>query len=129
MNPERIIESAKTLGILLYQEGGNLKYFGNIPPNWVEISKEWLPFKSEVIAYLENPPWAHRVALAKAQTALAKSRAGFSCQYLGKLIDPKPACGCGPLHECAKFGQCVTNGNTAKYRKCTNCPEYKIEAY
>jgi hypothetical protein len=128
MDAESIVSIAKENGVLLYQENGKLKFYGSIPANWLELTAQWLPFKPAVIAYLENPPWAHRVALAKAQAGLAKMRAGVPCQYLGKLIDPKPACGCGPLHECAKFGQCVTSGNSAKYRKCTNCPEYKIEA-
>lgn len=124
MTPEEIVEYASTLGLLLYKNGNQIDYFGQLPPNFVELFKAWLPYKPMILEYLENPVWGHRVRLAKAQAAASKKRLNLPCVYLGDLLNAKPACGCGALHGCAKYGQAVLTGSSNQYRVCSRCPDY-----
>lgn len=124
MTPGEIVEQAASLGILLFNDNGRIGHFGQLPSNFCDLSKAWLPFKQAVLDYLENPPWAHRVRLAKAQVAASKNRLNLPCVYLGELINPKPACGCGALHKCEKYGEAVLTGTNNKYRVCSKCNDY-----
>ena len=82
----------------------------------------------EVIEYLKNPTAAHRQRIGKAMLTAIKIKQGLPCIYLGSLINPKPNCGCGALHKCAIYGECVINGQGAgKWRSCTGCQNYTIQ--
>ncbi|CAB4160901.1 hypothetical protein UFOVP731_21 [uncultured Caudovirales phage] len=125
MSPEQIVEEAARLGILLYVQDGRLKYFGTRPEGWLEISKSWLEFRNDIIKYLESPLWTHRVRLAKAFAAKAKSTSGIPCKFLGILLELKPSCGCGPRHSCEKYGDCVLSGSGGgKWKVCSQCSDY-----
>lgn len=123
MSPESIINAAKELGVLLFQENGVLKYFGKLPSNWIDIVRDWVPYQPDVVAYLKNPPWAHRVLLAKAAAEMSR-RQSLPCIHLGPLIEAKPACGCGARHHCGKHGECVLSGATNRWPVCSRCPDY-----
>lgn len=124
MSPEEIVEKAASLGVILFNDSGKLSFYGQIPSGWIELTKSWLLQKPSILSYLENPPWAHRVRLAKAQVAASKNRLNLPCIYLGELINPKPACGCGALHKCEKYGEAVLTGTNNKYRVCSKCNDY-----
>lgn len=124
MNPEEIVDFAASLGVLLFNDSGKLSFYGQLPTEWIEIVRPWISQKQKILEYLENPVWAHRVRLAKAQAAASKRRLNLPCVYLGDLVNAKPACGCGPLHNCAKYGQAVLTGTSVKYRACSRCPDY-----
>jgi len=125
MNPQAIIDAAAGKGVLLYLKEGKLAFYGALPQDWPETVAEWLPYKAAVIAYLENPPWAHRAALARYAADQSRRANGAPCVHRGKLLELKPACGCGPKHECAKHGECVLTGNTKAFIACSRCPDYK----
>lgn len=125
MNPETIVQQAADLGVLLHlTPTGGLGYLGQLPANWVELAGSWLPFRDQVLQYLENPPWAHRVALAKATAALAKRAKGAACVHRLELIEAKPACGCGPRYRCAKHGECVLYGALRSVQTCSRCLDF-----
>ena len=47
--------------------------------------------------------------------------------YTGKKLKESPSCGCGPLMECTKHGQCRTfNPGPEGVVTCLNCPDRKI---
>ena len=122
--PDEIVAQAKALGVLLYLRGGQLSYIGQTPSGWVNITREWLPAREAVIQWLQTPPWDHQTAVAKALADQSRRRA-LPCVHLGNLVDPRPACGCGPLYTCEIFGQCALTGNTKAWRVCTGCDRYE----
>lgn len=124
MSPEEIVDHAATLGVFLFNDSGKLSFYGQLPVGWIETVKPWISEKQKILEYLENPVWAHRVRLAKAQAAASKKRLNLPCVHLGDLLNPKPACGCGALHGCAKYGQAVLTGSSNQYRVCSRCPDY-----
>jgi len=54
-----------------------------------------------------------------------KRRAQAPCRYLGEVMQPTAACGCGPLHQCIIHGQCVRAGNNNQWKSCSTCNDYK----
>lgn len=58
---------------------------------------------------------------------IRQAKAAFRkpCVYLGELVNPKPACGCGALHKCEKYGEAVLTGAHNKYRVCSQCNDYE----
>jgi hypothetical protein len=124
VTPAEIVAHAKALGVLLYLRGGELSYIGQTPPGWLSITREWLPAREAVIQWLKTPPWDHQTAVAKALADQSRRRA-LPCAHLGDLVDPRPACGCGPLYTCEVFGQCVLTGNTKAWKVCTGCDRYE----
>lgn len=126
LTPNDIIEAAAALGVVLYRDlSGNLAFYGNPPPTWARITRDWLPLKDEVLRFLENPPGHHRARIARAMLARIRQQTGQACHHLGELLNPRPACGCGPLHRCGLHGEAVLHGNTPRYRICTRCPDYQ----
>ncbi len=124
LTPAEIVAQAKELGVLLYLKGGELSFIGQTPTGWVAITREWLSGREAVIQWLQTPPWDHQTAVAKALADQSKRRA-LPCVHLGDLVDPRPACGCGPLYTCEVFGQCVLMGNTKSWKVCTGCDRYQ----
>jgi len=124
LTPDQIVAQARELGVLLYLRGGQLSFVGQTPPGWVNITRDWLPHREDVIRWLQTPTWEHQTAVAKALADQSRRRA-LPCVHLGNLVDPRPACGCGPLYTCEVFGQCVLNGNTKAWKVCTSCERYE----
>lgn len=124
LTPEQIVAKAKELGVLLYLKGGQLSFVGQTPRGWVDITRDWLPYREQVVQWLKTPPWEHQTAVAKALADQSRRRA-LPCVHLGRLVDPRPACGCGPLYTCEVFGQCVLTGNTKAWKVCTGCERYQ----
>lgn len=129
MNAERIIREAEALGVLLYLgDGGKLSYVGELPRDWAKVTAEWLPHRDELIAWLKNAPMEHRAKVAKAMAQAAKRAGKTPCQHLGRLIDPKPSCGCGGKYFCELFqSECVLNGKYQTLRSCSSCPNYQAK--
>ena len=125
MTPESIVKLSSALGVLLYAQGDKIKHFGTLPANWIKLTESWLPMRQQVLQYLlNNPSPEHRLALAKASIRQAKIRAKVFCIHLGKMLEHKPSCGCGPRHQCAIYGECVLTGATDKWNVCSRCPDY-----
>lgn len=125
MTPEQIVEDAAAAGMVLYVQDGTLRYFGVRPADWYALSEQWLPYRSQVVRYLEAPTWVHRVRIAKATATQSRAVSGVPCRYRGLLLEAKPACGCGPRHGCEKYGECVLSGTGGgRWRVCTRCHDY-----
>lgn len=125
MNPEDIVESAASMGVILWADAGVLRYHGQIPPNWKQTTTAWLPHRGAVIQWLHtNISQTHRFRVAKAQLAIMKQRSKVPCRHLGMELEKRPACGCGARHECGLHGSCVLTGNTDRWRICSRCPDY-----
>ena len=128
MNAEKIVDDAAALGVILFLDFNKIRFYGSLPQDWIERTKEWLPYRDAVIEYLKNPSEEHRKRVGSAMLATIKARRGLPCIYLGELINPKPSCGCGAQHKCAIYGECVLSGKGAgKWRVCTNCQNYKTD--
>jgi hypothetical protein len=125
MNPEQIIESAASMGVILWSDSGVLRFHGQIPANWIQTTAAWLPHRAAVIQWLETSiSQTHRFRVAKAQLAIMKQRSKAPCRHLGIELEKRPACGCGARHECGLHGSCVLTGNTDRWRICSKCPDY-----
>jgi hypothetical protein len=128
MTPEEIVEDAAAVGVVLYLDYDKLRFYGTRPADWKERSAQWLSQRAAVIEYLKNPTTEHRQRIGKAMLTAVKIRQGLPCIYLGNLINPKPNCGCGPLHKCAIYGECVISGQGAgTWRSCMGCQNYTIQ--
>ena len=128
MTPEEIVEEAARFNVIFYLDYDKLRYFGHPPENWMSLCAAWLPQREAVVEYLKNPSEEHRKRIGSAMLTTIKARRGLPCVYLGELINPKPSCGCGALHKCAIYGECVISGKGAgKWRVCTNCQNYRTD--
>jgi hypothetical protein len=129
MTPEDIFDDAYALGIVFYRAAdATLQYYGKLPPDFITLSERWIPGREAFLEYLKEPKPEHRKLIAKAMVVVAKSRLGLPCIYRGDLIQQTPSCGCGALHKCKIYGECVLSGNGGgKWRVCTGCLNYTVE--
>lgn len=125
MSPEDIVEAAAALGVVLYLDGGALKYSGRLPADWIAQAAPWLAQRAAVVTWLaEAPSHRHRIRMVKVAVANVKRRMKLPCIQLGKLLEQKPSCGCGPRHECGLHGDCVLTGASNRWRVCSRCDDY-----
>jgi hypothetical protein len=129
VTPQEIFNEAAALGVIFYRASdGALKYHGKLPTDFVTVCTPWLPYREAFLEYLKEPEPEHRKLIAKAMVIAAKSRLGLPCIYRGDLIQQTPSCGCGALHKCKIYGECVLSGNGGgKWRVCTGCLNYTVE--
>lgn len=128
ISAEMLVDAIAALGVILFLDFNTLRFFGALPGNWIELVRQWLPRRQEIVEYLKSPSEAHRKRVGSAMLATIKARRGLPCIYLGELVNPKPSCGCGAMHKCAIYGECVVSGRGAgKWRVCTNCQNYKVD--
>jgi hypothetical protein len=134
MTPQEIIIKCAAHGISLQVRNGKLAPIGNITPDFLKLSNEFVPYKQEVIAYLvKHVP----DSVVVAEGAIAINAAGtpndkinrlrLPCVHLGPALEKAAGCGCGGAvtHKCAIFEKCRRAGNYRDIAICTECDRYE----
>jgi len=127
VTPEEIINKCKDMEVYLTVVDGKIKPIGKITKEFLELSKQFAPFKESLKEYLTA---ALQVFKSKnVDSSLKIKRLQNNCKYLGKELERPAGCNCNGkvIYACAVFGKCKRVGLPMADVKaiCTECDRYE----
>jgi hypothetical protein len=145
MTPQEILAKCAEHNVKMRVIDGKLTPVGGVSLDFLKISASFIPYKAELIKYIEEnhpemvghpvkPSSAYTNPVPVPNTINVKGTANekiqrlrVPCIHLGPPIEKASSCGCNGAvtHKCNLFEKCRRAGDYSDIAICTSCDKYE----